>query len=413
MKAFIVDFQEPADFVRTHVSFVSRNRFLLKTRVALSPEERVRVRFNLPDGNGVAIQAKVVGAFDDYWELLLPENLDTKWLKGKGEEYTKRFPIKNLSPEPPGAFLGFSRQDGVDAPGPTAPEAPVAPPAPPRSVGKMATTPVDQSDFKGPQRDEFSEEVGLGNSPPTVTGVRPGLNLAGIKPEPAASNPPKAQNTQQITKEPTPPVERPEAPSQAQSKVPSMAAMLFVSDPKFFKEEDKPAGAPAPGAESKDGDATAAAAGSEAAPTGTDAGGEAALRKLAAKVGAMSSSQKKQVAISGGPRERSILIQDADPSIQIWVLKNPDLAEAEVRRISRMTTLSKDALDFLLSSRKWSTMPSVALNLLLHPATPQPAQERLLTVLPTKVLMALSQKPGVVKAIADRAKEIMLERKDY
>jgi hypothetical protein len=191
-----------------------------------------------------------------------------------------------------------------------------------------------------------------------------------------------------------------------------MAAMLFVSDPKFFKEDQQAPAAPASSGALPEGEALAAG-GSPEAPSAGDNGGEAALRKLAAKIAAMTSAQKKQVAISGGPRERGILIQDPDPAIQIWVLKNPDLTEAEVRRISRMTTLSADALEFLLNSRKWATLPSVALNLLLHPNTPLPAQERLLTVLPTKVLMALSQKPGVAKAIADRAKEIMLERKDY
>ena len=103
-------------------------------------------------------------------------------------------------------------------------------------------------------------------------------------------------------------------------------------------------------------------------------------------------------------------MQDQERIIQIWVLKNPQITEPEVRWLSSMTTLTAESVEFLVGNRKWSSLPEIAINLISNPTTPNDAVQRLLTILPTQVLLMLQQKPGVRPMVADMAKKLLMER---
>ena len=123
--------------------------------------------------------------------------------------------------------------------------------------------------------------------------------------------------------------------------------------------------------------------------------------------------KKKQLAISGNATERMVLIQDAQRAVQLWVLKNPQITEIEIRWLSSMTTLTSEAVEFLVGNRKWSSIPEIAVNLLSNPITPNDANQRLLTILPTQVLLALHQKPGGRPMVGDLAKKLLMERGEF
>lgn len=464
MKAFVVDFQEPAEFIKTYRNFLKRNRFLLKTKVSLSTDERIKIRFNLPDGNGVVLGARVAGANDDFWELVLPENLDSHWLKDRGEEYLRRYPIREMETFPAedtqtGSHgiteeltdvIGFKEES-------TAPDRSAL-----FEAGKAAQG-AEKNRASAQQRQEKSKAPVLEGSAIAEAGRLAAMKLDGNKPaaavaevkpsaveQPAAPAPvPEArkkpvkrtraeeEKEQRDTRPIQPTAQKrsadPEASEQSfegavaesaggspegkkgekPEKKTSGAAFAFVSNPSFFQEVPK-GGARPSDMSGREGEPAKPGENSEAAKADDGGGaGPEVSKKLVERISAMSASQRKQVAISAGPRERAILILDKDPSIHLWVLKNPELTEAEVRRISSMQTLSKEAIDFLLATRKWMTIPTVALNLLLHPLVPEDAHGRLLTVLPSKVLMALSQRPGISKKISDAAKQLLVDRKDF
>ena len=91
IKAFIVEFQEAFDFVQTYRTLLRNNRFVLRTRVPLELAERVKVRFNTPDGNGVTIRCKIATQIDEQaWGITLPKSEDTVWLQEKAVDTEKR-----------------------------------------------------------------------------------------------------------------------------------------------------------------------------------------------------------------------------------------------------------------------------------------------------------------------------------
>jgi len=119
---------------------------------------------------------------------------------------------------------------------------------------------------------------------------------------------------------------------------------------------------------------------------------------------------KKRLAVSGGQKDRDALMRDEDLSVQIWVLKNPELTEDEVVRFCQLESISAGAMEFLLSSRRWGTSPSIARCLATHPATPEEAIPGLLAVLPTsalKELMAVAESP-----IRTILRQLILEREE-
>lgn len=127
---------------------------------------------------------------------------------------------------------------------------------------------------------------------------------------------------------------------------------------------------------------------------------------------ALPEKQQKGMAASCGPMEREIFLEQGDPSLQLWILKNPDLTESEAVEISRRPDLTSEALRLLLATSKWFMKPRVARNLLLSPSIPRHLIPRLLTVLPSSALRQLIRRAGTPADVRQSAFGVLRERTD-
>lgn len=384
-KAFIVEFQEAFDFVQTYRTLLRNNRFVLRTRVALELGERVKIRFNTPDGNGVTIRCKIATQIDDQaWGITLPTNEDTVWLQEKAVDTEKRLgPGAQRLPKAAagddwnntqsgrGSYASGTKKKGRAAStrkagrqdGPITVD--ILPSAGPET--QVLSYGAPEAEFVDPEQDGF-----------------PGLKDTGLdllkdqdqpRVEPIVVRQSPGQESLGITQ-----VVRRESGTGESGTGELLPGSAPIDDPSGDAGIDFPQGVRRPSP------------------------------KAVKRIQGMPNARKKQLAISGNATERMVLIQDRERVIQIWVLKNPQITEPEVRWLSSMTTLTTESVEFLVGNRKWSSLPEIAINLISNPTTPNDAVQRLLTILPTQVLLMLQQKPGVRPMVADMARKLLIER---
>ncbi len=122
--------------------------------------------------------------------------------------------------------------------------------------------------------------------------------------------------------------------------------------------------------------------------------------------------RKKGLAVSGGLDVRTCLMKDPDPALRLWLLRNPEISEAEVYELSCAPDLPEDAVRFLLERRKWCQYPRIATNLLLHPSVGSQTRTVLASVLPTPTLKGLLRRDDIPEDAARAAQEILEGRTD-
>jgi hypothetical protein len=389
--AYIVDFFEPGQVADAYNHYFQHFAFILNTTDELRLATQVKIRFNLPDGHGTTVMARVVSTLPDGgYGLQLSDNAPTLWLIEKSREYARRLErVRRKSagkavpgesvPAPPPAPQDAPPQDIVTTRPITPPEAapahrplmvdhragpqtkPISPPKREKVVPATAAPSVPgppEVDQLVPSDLELRQRVAELDAFIAATEGEPGQTLQASPPAPRRPSPP--------------PVEEQEQP---------------LSPP---LEEDAAIAAPE-------------------TPTAKVVPEDKAAERLK-QISALSENQKKKLAISGGKDERAILMADPDTSLHLWVFKNPALTEAEVVEYAANPELAPDALNFLLQNRRWGTAPGVAHELVLNPRTPPEAIPNLLTVLPRATLESLANLPGVRHLVARQARRILMER---
>jgi len=367
-KAFIIEFQVAIDFVRSYHTLLKNNRFVLKTRVPLSLGERVKVRFNTPDGNGVTVRCKISTQIDDEaWGVILPRNEDVRWLQEKAVDTEKHLGpaaaefIQKAEP----AKRKQTGKKKKKTKKKTRPEGPVT-----VDIAPKADAETQMLHYGAPAAEYIDpEKAGFPSLKDT------GLDLLKEQNEPGSES---------LVVHQTPDPESPTITKVVHRKGrDGEVASLSVNDSSGDAGIDFPHGVKRPSPE--------------------------AIKRL----NEMVTKKKKQLAISGNATERMVLMQGRDRSIQLWVLKNPQITEVEIRWLSSMTTLTSEAVEFLVCNRRWASIPEIAVNLLSNPITPNDAIQRLLTILPTNVLLTLHKKPGGRPMVTDMAKKLLMERGEF
>lgn len=122
--------------------------------------------------------------------------------------------------------------------------------------------------------------------------------------------------------------------------------------------------------------------------------------------------RKKGLAVSSGPEVRGTLMKDPDMSLRVWLLRNPDITEPEVYKVSCDPDLPDDAVRFLLERRKWCQYPRIATNLLLHKSVSNETRVVLASVLPTPTLKGLLRRDDIPADATRAAGEILQGRTD-
>lgn len=103
-----------------------------------------------------------------------------------------------------------------------------------------------------------------------------------------------------------------------------------------------------------------------------DADGNEVTLTLTQRVSRLSTNQKIMLAIKGGKEERTLLIREANRLIQVNVIRNGRITEAEVAYISQMRTVNEEVLRIISNSREWMKKYPITKALVMNPRTPLP-----------------------------------------
>ena len=107
--------------------------------------------------------------------------------------------------------------------------------------------------------------------------------------------------------------------------------------------------------------------------------------------------------------ERAVLIQDNDPQILYYLLKNPRITTEEVLRIAR-TSISAAVADQIAKTSQWSSNQEIRSALVNNPRTATPLAVKLLPTLPEPEIRHIAKSTGVSQAVKQAALRIVISR---
>ncbi|MEO7093447.1 MAG: hypothetical protein ABI175_09365 [Polyangiales bacterium] len=87
---------------------------------------------------------------------------------------------------------------------------------------------------------------------------------------------------------------------------------------------------------------------------------------------------KMKLAIHGNRDERAAIMRDTNPSLHVYVLRNPGIQVDEVLAFAKLRTVGPEVLKAIADRREWAQRADVAIALVRNPKTPVPIAVRLL-----------------------------------
>jgi hypothetical protein len=135
------------------------------------------------------------------------------------------------------------------------------------------------------------------------------------------------------------------------------------------------------------------------------------VRPLYAQLAELSISKRIRRAQIGTAAERMILVRDSDRRVAVSAVKNPNVQEAEIVRISSSRSVSEDVMRVIASSREWTRSHQVKLNLVMNPRCPFAFAAKLVPHLRDHELKTIARSKNVTGAVCQAAKQ-QLERKN-
>lgn len=108
--------------------------------------------------------------------------------------------------------------------------------------------------------------------------------------------------------------------------------------------------------------------------------------------------------------ERAVLIQENDPQILYYLLKNPRITTEEVLRIARMTSISVMVADQIAKTTQWSSNQEIRSALVNNPRTAPTLALRLLATLSEPEIRQIAKSTAVSQALKQSAMKILMSR---
>jgi hypothetical protein len=133
----------------------------------------------------------------------------------------------------------------------------------------------------------------------------------------------------------------------------------------------------------------------------------AAVTNLWDRLRAMPHTEKLLLAPKADRAERAILIQDGDPQILFFLLKNPRITVEEVARLAKSPFLSYFMADLISKTPQWQNN-DVRSGLVSNPRTPTPLALRLLPTLAQSDIKAIARGGAVSMALRQAALRIVI-----
>jgi len=128
------------------------------------------------------------------------------------------------------------------------------------------------------------------------------------------------------------------------------------------------------------------------------------------RVRALTYAEKIILATKTDRSERAVLIQENDPQILYYLLKNPRITTEEVLRIARMTSMSPMVADQIAKTTQWSTNQEIRSALVNNPRTAPALALRLLATLSEPEIRQIAKSTAVSQALKQSAMRILMSR---
>jgi len=128
------------------------------------------------------------------------------------------------------------------------------------------------------------------------------------------------------------------------------------------------------------------------------------------RVRALPYAEKIILATKTDRSERAVLIQENDPQILYYLLKNPRITTEEVLRIARMTSISAMAADLIAKTTQWSTNQEIRSALVNNPRTAPSLALKLLATLSEREIRHIAKSTAVSQSLKQAAVKILLNR---
>lgn len=129
------------------------------------------------------------------------------------------------------------------------------------------------------------------------------------------------------------------------------------------------------------------------------------------RIQGMTVAERMKLALLGNKEIRSILIRDPVRSVQVCVIQNPRITDAEVERIASSRTVDDEVLRLVLKNREWMKRYPVKVALVNNPRTPIRESLRLLGHLRDKELKEVAYSRSLPNPVVVAAKRLLAERK--
>jgi hypothetical protein len=134
------------------------------------------------------------------------------------------------------------------------------------------------------------------------------------------------------------------------------------------------------------------------------------IKPLYARIGDMKTGQKIRLAQTGGVSERELLVRDPDRRVCIAAIKNPNVQDNEITRVTASRNVSVDVLREIAGDSKWTRNHQVKVNLVANPRCPLTLTAKLVPHLRDHELKMLARSKNVSSAVSKACRQ-QLERK--
>lgn len=122
-------------------------------------------------------------------------------------------------------------------------------------------------------------------------------------------------------------------------------------------------------------------------------------------------SEKIILATKADRTERAVLIQENDPQILYYLLKNPRITTEEVLRIARLTSISVNVADQIAKTIQWSSNQEIRSALVNNPRTSPSLALKLLPTLPESEIRHIAKSTAVSQGLKQAAVRILMTRR--
>jgi len=107
--------------------------------------------------------------------------------------------------------------------------------------------------------------------------------------------------------------------------------------------------------------------------------------------------------------ERAIMMRDTEPSVLLFLLRNPNLTRAEVIEMTKLKTLNHQIITKILSNKVWAQIEELRYNLAVNPKTPLPISMKILPSLNAKHVREMAKNQSLRAQLKQAALRLVLK----